>query len=402
MAGVVTADIGGNLALLGLFDGRQRRAPSSSCKASMSLVPATKFGSAVTAVGLRRKKNEGGAWRRNLNSNVVLGVRAEIHIEEAEVDSVLMDIPKTQQAWVYNAYGEKEVMSMGEVVVPELNPDQVLIKVYAAALNPVDFKRRGGKFQATDSDLPTVPGYDCSGIVVKVGSGVTKFKVGDEVYGDTSEFCLNGPKQYGTLAQYAAAEEKLLAKKPKNLSFAEAASLPLALETAYQGWQKGGIKEGQKVMVLGGAGGVGTLAIQLAKQVFKASSVAATASTGKVDFVKSLGADVVVDYTKQKLEEWPEKYDVVYDTVGKGEGTKVVKPDGGLIVITGPVEPPGFRHLIVSKGSDLEELNPYFEAGSVKPIIDPQGLFPFTKVVEAFGYLETGRASGKVVISPIE
>lgn len=365
----------------------------------MSLVPATKFGGAV---GLRTKENGGRAWRRELNSSAVLGVRAEIRTEEASADSVAMAIPQTQQAWVYQAYGEKEVMSIGEVAVPELNPDQVLIKVCAAALNPVDSKRRGGKFQATDSDLPIVPGYDCSGIVVKVGSEVSKFKVGDEVYGDTSEFCLNGPKQYGTLAQYTAAEEKLLAKKPQSLTFAEAASLPLALQTAYQGWQKAGIKEGHKVMVLGGAGGVGTLAIQLAKQVFKASSVAATASTGKVDLLKSLGADVVVDYTKQKLEEWPEKYDVVYDTVGKGEGTKVVKPDGGLVVITGPVEPPGFRYVIVSKGSDLEELNPYFETGSMQAVLDPQGLFPFTKVVEAFGYLETGRAFGKVVISPIE
>ncbi|KAL3691027.1 hypothetical protein R1sor_004678 [Riccia sorocarpa] len=399
MAGVVTA-VGAAVAAaasLRQFDGCQRVPSSKVC-----LIPSRVGRSGMTGGVSQRSFGTMRSRSSRRSSSDALKVRAEIYIEEAETTSASVDIPKTQQAWLYSEYGPKENLSLGEVPVPELEADQVLIKVKAAALNPVDSKRRGGKFEKTDSPLPTVPGYDCAGVVVKVGSAVTKFKVGDEVYGDTSEFCLDGPKQYGTLAQYAAAEEKLLAPKPKNLSFAEAASLPLAVETAYQGLKKAGIKEGDKVFVLGGSGGVGTLAVQLAKQVFKASTVAATANTEKLDFVKSLGADIVLDYKQNKLEELTEKYDVVIDTVGKGEGPKVVKSDGGLVVLTGPVEPPGFRYVIVSNGSDLEELNPYLESGSLKPVIDPKGPFPFSGVTEAYGYLEQGHASGKVVISPID
>ncbi|KAL2622977.1 hypothetical protein R1flu_003182 [Riccia fluitans] len=399
MAGVVTAvaAAGAAVASLRQFDGYQGLASSKVCLAPSRIGRTENVGDAS-----ERSFDKMGTLSSRRSSPNVLGIRAEIYIEEAETKTASLYIPTIQQAWLYSEYGPKENLSLGEVPVPELEADQVLIKVKAAALNPVDSKRRAGKFQKTDSALPTVPCYDCAGVVVKVGSAVTKFKVGDEVYGDTSEFCLDGPKQYGTLAQYAAAEEKLLALKPKKLSFSEAASLPLAIETAYQGLKKAGIKEGDKVFVLGGSGGVGTLAVQLAKQVFKASTVAATASTGKVDFVKSLGADVVIDYKQTKLEELTEKYDVAIDTVGKGEGPKVVKPDGGLVVLTGPVEPPGFRYVIVSNGSDLAELNPYFESGALKPVIDPKGLFPFSQVVEAFSYLEEGHSSGKVVISPIE
>ncbi|KAL3698296.1 hypothetical protein R1sor_012372 [Riccia sorocarpa] len=146
------------------------------------------------------------------------------------------------------------------------------INISSADLNPVDFKHRGEKFEKMDSPLLTVPGYDCAGVVVKVGSAVTKFKVGDEVYGDTSVSVLRQCSSF---------------------------------------------------------------CVQLAKEVFKASTIAATANTEKLDFVKSLGADIVLDYKQNKLEELTEKY-LVIDTVGKGEGPKVVKSDGGLVVLTGP------------------------------------------------------------------
>lgn len=317
--------------------------------------------------------------------------------------AVATEVPGVMKAWVYDAYGDAGVLKLEEAAaVPAVGEDQVLVKVVAAALNPVDAKRRAGKFQATDSPLPTVPGYDVSGVVVKVGSQVKKLKEGDEVYGMVSENPLQGPKQSGSLAEYTAVEEKLLALKPKGLDFAQAASLPLAVETANEGLERAGISAGKSVLILGGAGGVGSLAIQLAKHVYGASKVAATASTKKIELLKSLGADVAIDYTKENLEELPDKYDIVFDGVGQGDkAVKVVKEGGSVVVLTGAVSPPGFRFVVTSNGSVLEKLNPYLESGKVKPLIDPEGPFSFSQVVEAFSYLETGRATGKVVISPI-
>ncbi|KAM0938111.1 putative oxidoreductase [Dioscorea sansibarensis] len=312
-------------------------------------------------------------------------------------------IPSKMKAWVYEEYGEAQVLKLvDEIDVPQVKDDQVLVKVFAAALNPVDFKRRFGKFKATDSPLPTVPGYDVAGVVVKVGSQVKGLKEGDEVYGDVNEKALENPKQFGSLAEYTAVEEKLLAVKPKNLNFAEAASLPLAIETAYEGLERAGFSAGKSILVLGGAGGVGSLVIQLAKQVFAASKVAATSSTGKLQLLKSLGADLAIDYTKESFEDLPEKFDVVYDAVGQCEkAVKVVKEGGSVVVLTGAVTPPGFRFVVTSDGGALAKLNPYLESGKVKPVLDPEGPFPFSQLVQAFSYLETGRATGKVVIFPI-
>ena len=138
-----------------------------------------------------------------------------------------------------------------------------------------------------------------------------------EVYGDIQDFTAGNPKQLGTLAEYTVAEEHLLALKPKNLSFEEAASMPLALLTALQAFDTVGFQKGQSVFIVGGAGGVGSLAIQLAKNVFEASRIVSTCSTARADFVKSLGADLVVDYTKQSYEQVDEKFDFVFDTIGR-------------------------------------------------------------------------------------
>lgn len=307
------------------------------------------------------------------------------------------------KAWVYDEYGDASVLRFDEeVAVPGVKEDQVLVKVVAAAINPVDFKRRLGKFKATDSPLPTVPGYDVAGVVVKVGSQVKNLKEGDQVYGDINEKALEFPKQFGSIAEYTAVEEKLLAIKPKSLDFVQAAALPLAIETAKEGLERAGFSSGKSILVLGGAGGVGSLVIQLAKQVFGASKVAATASTGKLELLKSLGVDLAIDYTKENFEELPEKFDVVYDAVGQcDKAVKVVKEGGSVVVLTGAVSPPGFRFVVTSDGSALATLNPFLESGKVKPIVDPKGPFPFSKVIEAFSYLETGRATGKVVIYPI-
>ncbi|PWA57837.1 2-methylene-furan-3-one reductase [Artemisia annua] len=222
------------------------------------------------------------------------------------------------KAWQYDEYGDVNVLKLSsDVPVPTINDDQVLVKVVAAALNPVDFKRRQGYIIATDSPFPIIPGHDLAGIVVKVGSNVKSLKEGDEVYGDVMERALAEPKQFGTLAEYVPVDEKLLALKPKNLDFLQAAAIPLAIETAYEGLERAGFSEGKSILVMNGAGGVGSFAIQLAKHVFGASKVAATSSTGKIELLKSLGADVAIDYTKENFEELPDKYDVVYDCVGK-------------------------------------------------------------------------------------
>ncbi|QCD82282.1 NADPH-dependent alkenal/one oxidoreductase, chloroplastic [Vigna unguiculata] len=315
----------------------------------------------------------------------------------------LTPVPSEMKAWVYGEYGGVEVLNLdSNVAVPDVKEDQVLVKVAAAALNPVDAKRRQGKFKATDSPLPTVPGYDVAGVVVKVGSEVKDFKVGDEVYGNVSEKALDGPKQFGSLAEYTAVEEKLLAAKPKNLDFSQAASLPLAIETAYEGLERTGFSPGKSILVLNGSGGVGSLAIQLAKQVFGASRVAATSSTRNLELLKSLGADLAIDYTKENFEDLSEKFDVVFDAIGQCErAVKAVKEDGGVVALTGAVTPPGFRFVVTSNGSVLRKLNPYLESGKVKAIVDPKGPFSFAQLAEAFSYLETNRATGKVVIHPI-
>ncbi|KAF9606543.1 hypothetical protein IFM89_026156 [Coptis chinensis] len=314
----------------------------------------------------------------------------------------LASIPSEMKAWVYGEYGGVDVLKFdSKVSVPQVKDDQVLIKVFAAALNPVDGKRRLGKFKATDSPLPTVPGYDVAGVVVKIGSDVTSFKEGDEVYGDIHEKALENPKQFGSLAEYTAVEEKLLALKPKNLDFIQAAGLPLAIETAYEGLEKTGLSAGQSILVLNGTGGVGSLVVQLAKEVFGASKVAATSSTGKLDFLKNLGVDLPIDYTKENFEDLPEKFDVVFDAIGQcDKAVKAVKEGGSVVAITGAITPPGFRFVVTSNGDVLKKLNPYLESGKVKPVVDPKGPFPFSQVVEAFSYQETNRATGKVVIHP--
>lgn len=314
-----------------------------------------------------------------------------------------MAVPKVHKAWVYHELGPaKDVLKFEEVAVPEVKPNQVLIKVKAAAINPVDNKRRTGYLGDKDSPLPIVPGYDCAGVVVKLGDQASKFEVDDEVYGMTSEIPVVHPKQWGTLASYTACEDKFLALKPKNLSFEEAASLPLAILTATEGLQKAGCEEGKTVLVLGGSGGVGTHVIQVAKHVLKAAHVTTTGSSKKTEFLKNLGADEVLDYHSTDYTQKPERYDVVYDTVGEGptKGVKVLKDGGVLVSIL--TKDPAFRHVVQSKAEVLEMLNPYLESGAVKPIIDPEGRFKFSEVVQAYEYLEAGHATGKVTISPIE
>ncbi|GLT39502.1 hypothetical protein SLA2020_136890 [Shorea laevis] len=305
-----------------------------------------------------------------------------------------------QKAWFYEEYGPKEVLQLGNLPIPTPQHNQLLVQVCAAALNPIDVKRR--QRPIFPSDFPVVPGCDMAGVVVAKGSGITKFNVGDEVYGNIQDFNAEVKlKQLGTLAEFIVVEENLVARKPKNLSFEEAASLPLVLQTAIEGFTTAGFKEGQSIFIVGGAGGVGTLVVQLAKLVYGASYVVATTSTPKVDFVKSLGADRVVDYRKVKYEEIEERFDFLYDTIGDCKNSFVVaKDDAPIVDITWPLSHPRavYSSLTVS-GDNLEKLRPYLETGKLKAVIDPSGPYDFKDVIEAFRHLETGRALGKVVIS---
>ncbi|KAK4483425.1 hypothetical protein RD792_010612 [Penstemon davidsonii] len=308
---------------------------------------------------------------------------------------------KMQKAWFYEEYGPKEVLKLGDLPVPAPQPNQLLIRVHSAALNPIDFKLRQNPLALLD--FPVVPGCDMAGTVIAKGQNVTKFKIGDEVYGNIQNFKVEKLKQLGTLAQFIVVEENLVAIKPKNLSFEKAASLPVAIQTAVEGFKIANFKEGGSIFIVGGAGGVGSLVVQLAKQFYKASLVTATTSTGKVDFVKGLGADKVVDYTKTGYEEVEEKYDLVYDTIGDSKNSYVVaKENGRVIDITWP--PSNSRAIysgLTVSGEILENLNPYLESGKLKAVIDSTSPFHFNNVIKAFGYLETGRARGKVVISSI-
>ncbi|PWA58105.1 hypothetical protein CTI12_AA401390 [Artemisia annua] len=307
-----------------------------------------------------------------------------------------------QKAWYYEEHGPKEVLKLGYFPIPTPKHDQLLVQVKAAALNPIDFKIRQRSL-TVPVHFPFVPGCDMSGVVDAKGEGVSRFNIGDEVYGNIQDFNtkLGQLESLGTLAQFIVVEENLVTFKPKNISFEEAASLPVAAETAVEGFKMGSFRKGMDVFVVGGGGGVGTLVVQLAKQVFGASKVAATSSTSKMDFLKSLGVDKVYDYTRTRYEEIEEKYDMVYDTIGDSKNSYVVaKENVPVIDITWPPSNTRAIHssLTVS-GEILEILRPCLESGKLKPVVDPKGPFCFDDVVKAFGYLETGRARGKVVIS---
>lgn len=309
-----------------------------------------------------------------------------------------------QKAWFYNEYGPAEVLQCGEYPVPELGANQVLVRVRAAALNPLDFIRRNGLLKDFDSKFPAVPGCDMAGVIVDQGDDVTKFSKGDEVYGSIHNYTCGRPKQCGTLAQYTAVEDSLIALKPGNMSFEQAASFSLALQTAQAAFDRINFQKGKTVVIVGGDGEVGSLAIQLAKFVYGASNIATTTSTPNINFVKRLGAHLVIDYTKETYDKIAEKFDFVFDTIGDSQNSFVLAKDEGIIVdiAKGSPIPSGPSFFLNTSGNNLERLRGYIECEKLKPVIDSAGPHAFSSVVEAFKHLESGRARGKVVISPID
>ena len=228
------------------------------------------------------------------------------------------------KAIVIRGYGAAEVLQYEDVEKPKIQPEQLLVKVHASSVNPIDWKTRKGMLSIlTGNKFPLILGFDVAGEVVEVGSQVTRFKVGDAIYGSTS---FPG----GAYAELAVVTESLAAPKPKNMSYEEAATVPLAALTALQALRDlGNIKSGQTVLINGASGGVGVFAVQIAKAL--GAEVTGVCSSKNLDLVKSLNADLVIDYTQQDFTQGNVQYDMIFDAVAKrsfSDSRKVLKPNG--------------------------------------------------------------------------
>jgi len=311
----------------------------------------------------------------------------------------------TMKAVVVNEYGGPEVLRYQDAPRPEPKEDEILVRVMAAAVNPVDSYVRQGMFAKRGLDnRPAIIGYDISGVVEKTGANAKKFKAGDKVYSYLS--VMRG----GGYAEFAIAKESETALKPKNINFEEAAAVPLAATTAWQALiDTAKIDKGQTVLIHGGSGGVGSFAIQIAKA--RGAKVIATASTAHQDLLKQLGVDQAIDYTTSKFEEAVKDIDVVLNCVradALGRSYDVVKKGGIIVSITDePDQTECAKHGI--RGSRLgahpdakvlEELTKLIEAGKMKPIVSQT--LPLAEASKAHQQIETHHTLGKIVLKVAE
>lgn len=322
-------------------------------------------------------------------------------------------------------YGGNKVVELGELPAPQAGPGELLVEVHAASVNPVDFKIRDGMLKMIlPFGFPLILGNDLSGVVKAVGAGVTRFRPGDAVFARMDK------RRIGAFAEFAVVAETDAAAKPANLSHVEAAAVPLAGLTAWQAlFEIGGLKAGQKVLIHGGSGGVGSFAIQLARHA--GLTVATTVGARNAELARSLGADIVIDYKTQRFEDVVSDQDLVFDTqagdiqhrsfaVLRRGGVLVSiagKPDGrlvrefGLNPLLGVLldflnrkslrlaKQHGVRYeylFMHPSGEQLAQLGRLLEEGSVRTIIDK--VFPLEQVREALAYSEAGHATGKVVV----
>ena len=329
------------------------------------------------------------------------------------------------KAFIVDRYKKKGALRFGDMPEPKPRDDDVLVQVHAAGLNQLDSKIRDGEFKLIlPYRPPFILGHDVAGTVVDVGSNVRRLKPGDEIYARPRD------SRIGTFAQFIAINEADVGLKPKNLTMEEAASIPLVGLTAWQALiEKADLKKGQKVFIQAGSGGVGTLAIQLAKHL--GASIATTTSTVNIELVKSLGADVVIDYKKQDFEGLLRGYDVVLNSQDKTtleKALNVLKPGGKIISISGPPDPEfardngsswfvqqvmrllsfGIRSkatrrrvsysflFMRANGEQLSKITSLIESGIIHPVMDR--VFPFEATRDALAYIETGRSKGKVVV----
>lgn len=322
--------------------------------------------------------------------------RARLSSPSVMVDSV----KESMKTIVYHEYGPPEVLQIREVAKPAPRKDEILVKIHATTVTIGDTIMRslripGPRWQQIVSRLylgirrpkRSVLGMELAGEVESIGQRVTRFKVGDAVFAST--FAMN----FGGYAEYKCIPENgVVAIKPVNLSYEEAAAAPGAGMTALHCMRKGNIQSGQKVLIYGASGAVGTFAVQIARHHF-AADVTGVCSTANLSLVKSLGADRVVDYTKEDFSEGSETYDVIFDAVGKTKPTqaqKVLKKNGSYLNV----------HTISGNADSVENLvylKELIEAGKVKPVVDR--CYPFEQVVDAHRYVDTGHKKGNVVIT---
>jgi NADPH:quinone reductase-like Zn-dependent oxidoreductase len=333
------------------------------------------------------------------------------------------------QALILTAYGKAGALALAEVARPTVAPGEILVRVHAAGINPVDNAIVKGEFKPLlKFALPAVMGSDLAGVVVEVGAGVTRFKVGDAVFASVFD------TGRGALAELVAVPEQMAAHKPANLDFVQAASIPMVGLTAWQAFHEHApVKPGQKVFIPAGSGGIGTFAIQLAKQL--GAHVATTTSTGNVALVRSLGADDIIDYTQQQFTEVLQGYDTVLGTV-RGDGLEqalhIVRPGSHVVSLIGPPTAEFARKrgmnlvfrfvmgllsrkikglakrrgahysfmFIRPDGAQLAQIGQLLAAGRIRPVIDR--VFPLVQAQDALAYLAQGRARGKVVVRMVE
>ena len=319
------------------------------------------------------------------------------------------------KAIVYHKYGSPDVLELKDIEKPAVNHDDVLVRVRAASVNPLDwhFMRGMPRIVRIMTGLlkpkNTRPGVDVAGVVEAVGSNVTQFHAGDEVFGSCK----------GAFAEYVCTSEGALVLKPANLTFEQAAAVPVATFTSLQGLRdKGQIRTGHKVLINGAAGGVGTFAVQIARSF--GARVTGVCSSRNVDMVRSIGADHVIDYTQEDYTQSGQRYDLIYDTVGNhslSDNRRVLASKGALVMAGGPTDSllgillPSIKALVMSRlvsqtlvsflarrrKEDLIIMQGLLEAGKVIPVIDRT--YPLSEVPAAIRYLEEGHARGKVVIA---
>lgn len=325
------------------------------------------------------------------------------------------------KAMIINKYGEKAVFEKSEIPKPSIKSGEVLVKIAASSVNTVDTMiRKMGKDLPLSPAAPALLGMDFAGTIEAIADDVNNFKVGDEVYG-----CVGGLADLpGTLADYVAADIKLIAKKAKNISMKEAAALPLVGITAYEGLKRAGVSAGQKVLVHGGSGGVGHIALQLAKH-FGADVFSTGGGNKQLELIEKLGAKAI-NYTTEKVEDYVQKYtngagfDVVYDSVG---GANLINSfnaaalNGHVATTVSLVEldltvahfkglslhvvfmliPMLHNYKREAHGEILKNITKIIEAGALKPVLDEQN-FTLEEVENAYARLESGQAMGKVVV----
>jgi len=329
------------------------------------------------------------------------------------------------KALTFKRYGKSPDIGFSDVARPSLKPDEMLVQVHAAGVNPIDYVAPTGMFKPVlHFDLPGTLGSDLAGVVVEVGSRVTRFKPGDEVF--ASIFDLGK----GSLAEFAAVPESAAALKPKNLDFVQAASIPMVGLTSWQALkERAGLRRGQKVFIPAGSGGIGTFAIQLAHHF--GAKVGTTVSTGNIELVRKLGADEVVDYKKQEFDKVLRGYDAVLGTVrgdAIAKSVDILNPGARIVSLIGPLDAAfarakglnvilrfvfglmsykikrlarkrdvSYSFLFVRPdGRQLEEIGELLESERIRPVIDK--VFPFAQAKEALDYLAQGHAKGKVVV----